>query len=171
MKKLHRIHYFGFPDRCDVAGNCLRFRSRQSHRLRNLCGCLSRRFRVSQCFLLCGFGLQPERVGFIRRGEAGASPDSLIGKAGLLEVKTKLPWLHLEALLAGVLPPEHKPQVQGQLWIAEREWCDFVSYWPKLPLFCVRVYRDEPYIALLAEAVGVFNSELDALTERVRQAA
>ena len=114
---------------------------------------------------------EPTLVGFVRRGDVGASPDALIGEDGLLEVKTKQPDLHLEVLLAGVLPPEHKPQVQGQLWIAEREWCDFVSYWPRLPLFRVRVYRDEEYIAELERAVDVFNDELAALTERVRQAA
>lgn len=106
---------------------------------------------------------EPTLVGFVRNGEAGASPDALVGDAGLLEVKTKQPDLHLEVLLAGVLPPEHKPQVQGQLWVAEREWCDFVSYWPKLPPFIIRVHRDEAYIAELQTGVAKFLDELNAL--------
>ena len=105
----------------------------------------------------------PIPVGFIRNGEVGASPDSLIGTDGCMEAKTKLPHLHLEVLLAGVLPPEHKAQVQGQLWVAEREWCDFVSYWPKLPPFIIRVHRDEAYIAELEAGVAKFLDELNAL--------
>lgn len=115
--------------------------------------------------------VEPVRVGFLRRGDAGASPDSLIGTAGLLEIKTKLAHLQLECLLDDVLPSEHKAQCQGQLWIAEREWLDFVSYWPGLPLFVKRVYRDEAYIKTLAEAVDCFNAEMLTLIGRVQSRA
>lgn len=110
--------------------------------------------------------IDPVRVGFMRRGRAGASPDSLIETRGLLEVKTKLGALHLEVLELDRLPPEHVPQVQGQLWISGRDFCDFVSYWPRLPLFVKRVERDEKYIASLAQAVADFNGELDALVAK-----
>jgi hypothetical protein len=112
--------------------------------------------------------VEPERVGFMRRGDAGASPDSLIGTAGLAEIKTKLPHLQIEVLLANRLPPEHVAQVQGQLWISGREWCDFVSYWPGLPLFVARVQRDEVYIAALAAAVAEFNAELHEVIAQVQ---
>lgn len=111
----------------------------------------------------------PQRVGFIRNTIAGASPDSLIGDNGGLEIKTKLPHLQVEVLLRDDLPPEHKAQVQGCLWIAEREWWDFASYWPKLPLFCKRVYRDEEYIDTIAKAVNQFNEELAATVDRIRR--
>lgn len=107
-----------------------------------------------------------EQVGFIRNGNAGCSPDGLIGTDGMVEIKTKLPHLQLEVLLANELPAEHVAQCQGALWIAEREWLDFVSYWPRLPLFTVRVQRDEAYIARLAEAVAGFNGELNAIVQR-----
>ncbi len=107
-----------------------------------------------------------EQVGFIRNGNAGCSPDGLIGDDGMVEIKTKLPHLQLEVLLANELPAEHVAQCQGALWIAEREWLDFVSYWPRLPLFTVRVQRDEAYIARLKIEVADFNSELDAIIKR-----
>lgn len=107
-----------------------------------------------------------EQVGFIRNGNAGCSPDGLIGTDGMVEIKTRLPHLQLEVLLANELPAEHVAQCQGALWIAEREWLDFVSYWPKLPIFTIRVRRDEAYIARLAEAVADFNAELDAIVQR-----
>ena len=114
-------------------------------------------------------GVDPERVGFIVNGDKGCSPDSLIGNAGMLEVKTKLPHLLIETLLADKFPAEHKAQCQGALWVAEREWIDIAVYWPKLPLFVKRAYRDETYIADLEAAVKQFNSELADLVERVRR--
>lgn len=109
-----------------------------------------------------------ERVGFLRRGKAGASPDALIGQDGLLEIKTKLPHLMVETILRGEFPPEHKAQCQGQLWIAERDWIDIAVYWPGLPIFITRAGRDEVFIRELAEAVEAFNAELDLTVERIR---
>ena len=110
--------------------------------------------------------LDPIVVGFMRRGRAGCSPDRIVGTDGMVEVKSKLPHLQLEVLERGDLPPEHKAQVQGQLWVSGRDWCDFVSYWPRLPLFVKRVERDEKYIATLAQGVADFVGELDALVAK-----
>lgn len=110
----------------------------------------------------------PELVGFIRNGRAGASPDSLLGSDGLLEIKTKLPHLMVETILRGGMPPEHHAQCQGQLWIAEREWVDIAVYWPGMPLFIHRSHRDEAFISELAQAVNRFNDELDEVVAKVR---
>lgn len=112
--------------------------------------------------------VEPQLVGFIRNGQKGCSPDSLIGNDGMLEIKTKLPHLQIEALELQRVPPEHRAQCQGALWVAEREWMDFVSYWPGLPLLVVREHRDEEYIKQIADAVDQFNDELAALVERIR---
>lgn len=109
-----------------------------------------------------------KRVGFIRNGNKGASPDSLVGKDGGLEIKTALPDIQIERLMAGKLPPEHKAQVQGNIWIAEREWWDFVSHWPKLPQFKIRVPRDDIYIKQMANEIDAFNAELAEMVERIR---
>lgn len=110
----------------------------------------------------------PELIGFIRNGEKGCSPDSLIGANGMLEIKSKLPDLVIECWERDDFPPEHKAQCQGGLWVAEREWIDIVVYWPAMPVFIKRAYRDEPYIAEMSKAVDQFNDELAALVERVR---
>ena len=112
-------------------------------------------------------GLDCETIGFLRHGRAGASPDALIGQDGLLEIKTKLPHLLIEALLKGEFPPEHKAQCQGQLWIAERDWIDLAIYWPSLPIVITRAYRDEAFIAELSTAVTQFNDELDRIVAQV----
>jgi hypothetical protein len=108
------------------------------------------------------------RVGFVRNGEKGASPDSLIGNDGMLEIKTKLPHLQLDLLLSGDFPSEHMAQCQGQLWVAEREWVDFCSYWPKLRPFVIRVHRNDTYIKNLSAEVDAFLSEMHELMERVQ---
>jgi hypothetical protein len=108
------------------------------------------------------------RVGFIRNGGVGCSPDSLIGEAGALEVKTKLAHLMVDAWVKDDFPPEHKAQCQGVLWVAEREWIDIVCYWPKMPTFIKRAHRDEKYIATLEKEVAQFTRELAALVDYLR---
>lgn len=112
--------------------------------------------------------VDPRQVGFIRNGPKGCSPDSLIGDAGMLEIKTKTAHLHIECLLRDDFPPEHKAQCQGALWVAEREWIDLAIYWPGLPLIVKRAYRDEPYLTALGAAVDQFNTDLAEIVERVR---
>ena len=112
--------------------------------------------------------VEPYQVGFIRSGDRGASPDSLIGTDGGLEIKTAMPHIQIDRLEHDRLPPEHKAQVQGNLWISEREWWDFVSYWPRLPMLITRVYRDEPYIKIMSDEIDRFNDEKAALVERIR---
>jgi len=113
-----------------------------------------------------------KRVGFIKNGNKGVSPDSLLGNAGMLEIKSALPDILIDILMAGRYPPEHKPQCQGALWVAEREWIDICVGWRKeggrpMPLYRERIYRDEPYIAAMAREVSAFNAELRELVAKV----
>lgn len=113
--------------------------------------------------------LDPKKIGFVRNGDKGCSPDSIIDTNGLLEIKTKLPHLQIPVLLnEHSLPSEHKAQVMGQIWVTEREWCDFVSYCPNLPPFIHRCYRDEAYIKLLSDRMDKFLDELDQLEHKLR---
>jgi hypothetical protein len=114
------------------------------------------------------FDAEPTRVGFIRNGMKGCSPDSLIGNDGMLEIKTKLPHLLGEVILADKFPAMHVAQCQGALWVAEREWIDIECYWPKMPVFVKRAPRDEAYIKTLATAVDRFNDELAEIVHRIR---
>jgi len=112
--------------------------------------------------------VEVHEVGFILNHGAGCSPDGLIGDDGGLEIKTKAPHLLIECLDRDDIPPEHRAQVQGALWITGRRWWDFVAYWPGLPLFIVREYRDEDYIANLAQEVKTFNAQLARMVEKLR---
>lgn len=110
----------------------------------------------------------PEQIGFITNHGAGSSTDSLIGDSGILEIKTKKPALLVDAIDNDTFLEDHQAQCQGALWVADREWIDLTLYWPGLPPFIKRAYRDETYIADLAKAVAAFNDELAKLVEKVR---
>jgi hypothetical protein len=107
-----------------------------------------------------------KQCGFMRLPSlAGYSPDGLVGDDGLVEVKSRKPPLQIDIIASGGIPPEHKAQIQGGLWIAERQWCDYVSYSHGLPLYVCRCERDEDYIVELEVEVRRFATELDALVE------
>ena len=109
-----------------------------------------------------------ERVGFVRMqlagGWVGCSPDALVGADGLVEVKCPLPARVIDTVLTGGV--EHRPQVQGGLWITGRAWCDLVLFNGELRMHVLRIERDERYIADLAEEVERFTAELAALEAR-----
>jgi len=110
----------------------------------------------------------PIRVGFVRNGNKGCSPDSLIGEKGVLEIKTQRADLLIETIRKDVFPAVHIAQCQGALWVTEREWIDIVCYAPKMPLFVKRAYRDEAYIEALAGAVDLFTQEVAATVRAIQ---
>jgi hypothetical protein len=113
--------------------------------------------------------VDPERVGFMLNDGVGYSPDSLIGAAGLLEIKTQRADLLIETWKADRFPPEHVAQCQGGLLVSEREWIDLAIYAPGMPMFVRRAVRDERYIANLSSEIERFFEELDALVSQVRR--
>ena len=118
-------------------------------------------------------GVIVEQVGFVEHDEwVGVSPDGLVGWEGLVEIKVPLTSTHVQYLEENRLPTCYVSQVQGQLWVCEREWVDFVSYCPYMPnqpMFCIQVFRDEKYIKNLESEVDRFVNELQELIERIKE--
>lgn len=95
----------------------------------------------------------------------GASPDGFVGADGMIEIKCPYnTGNHVKTIITGEMPNEHMPQVQGNLWINGREWCDFISYDPRVSgescIFVSRVYRDNDYIENLATKVENFRIQM-----------
>lgn len=109
------------------------------------------------------------RVGFVRNGPVGWSPDSLIGASGSLEIKTQRADLLVDTLLKDEFPSEHRAQCQGGLWVGERDWIDICVYWAKMPLFVKRAGRDEAFIKNLSEEVDRFRDELAKVVTRIKR--
>lgn len=98
-------------------------------------------------------------------GMTGASPDGLVGDHGLVEIKCPNTATHLDTLLTQAIPSKYVTQMLWQMACTGRQWCDFVSYDPRLPeamsLFVKRVDRDDKLIASLEKDVAEFLAELD----------
>jgi hypothetical protein len=73
----------------------------------------------------------------------------------------------VQYLLSREVPAKYYNQIQCQLWVTRRAWCDFVSYDPRLPLrkqlLILRVNRDDKMIALMQEEVQKFLGEVEDL--------
>ncbi|MEO1721358.1 MAG: lambda exonuclease family protein [Pseudomonadota bacterium] len=110
-----------------------------------------------------------EQVAGARLGRVWCSPDGLIGDDGGYEAKSHKPSILIAMIEDGGFPPQHSAQVQGNLWVTGREWWDLHCFWPGMPHFIKRAYRDEAYIAELSSAVDRFLDELDAVVERIRR--
>ncbi|MEO8718356.1 MAG: lambda exonuclease family protein [Burkholderiales bacterium] len=115
-----------------------------------------------------------DQVGLVlhpRIERAAASPDGVVDDAGLVEIKCPKTATHLQYLLAGEVPARYRGQMLWQMACAERAWCDFVSFDPRLSpelqLFVVRFERDEARIKAMEAEVLAFLAEVDAMLERL----
>ena len=111
-----------------------------------------------------------ETVGFVDHPDiamSGASPDRLIGTAGLVEIKCPITATHIATLRSGKGDSKYVKQMQWQMDCTERDWCDFVSFDPRMPaamqMFVTRIERDQKLIEDIRAEVTGFLSELDAL--------
>ena len=117
-----------------------------------------------------------EQVPFVNHptiGDAGASPDGLVGVDGLVEIKAPLTATHIETLTSRTVPSKYITQMQWQMACTGRKWVDFVSYDPRMPesmrFFCVRVQRDDQMIAELEAEVIKFLAEVRAKVDELKR--
>lgn len=114
-----------------------------------------------------------EQVGFIQKNVwVGCSPDGLVDNDGLIEIKC--PYnssIHMKNVSTKELPFEYKAQVQGELWVTDRIWCDFVSYDPRFKnndISIIRINRDKEYIEELATKIAKFKNLIDSLKKPLK---
>lgn len=98
----------------------------------------------------------------------GASPDGLVGKDGMIEIKCPNMATHVGYLLKGTLPTEYFQQLQGQLLVTGRKWVDFMSYYPGMKPFIVRVERDVNFLTVLRIGLEGFCVELEDIVKKIR---
>ena len=113
-------------------------------------------------------GVTVEEVGFVDHptlAMSGASPDGLVGSAGLVEIKCPITKTHFETLEGAPIADKYIKQMQWQMACTGREWCDFASYDPRVPesmkLHVTRVDRDDALIAEIEAEVSAFLIEID----------
>jgi putative phage-type endonuclease len=116
-------------------------------------------------------GRDVEEVGFVFKDNtrrAGCSPDGLVGEHGLIEIKCPTSKVHIQQMLLGP-KLEYKRQMQFQMWVTGRAWCDFVTYDPRFPDkvkgHIKRMPRDEKMIRAIEESVYDIIQRMDKFVE------
>jgi len=120
-------------------------------------------------------GIPITEVGLVmheRVREAAASPDGLVGDDGLVEIKCPNTATHIETLRTQMVDDKYIKQMQWQMACTVRDWCDFVSFDPRLPpemeLFIKRIERDDDMIGDIENDVQEFLAELRATVAELR---
>ena len=119
-------------------------------------------------------GVEVEWIGFVNHPTialAGASPDRLVGADGLVEFKCPTLRTHLDTLLSGEIPEDHRRQMRWQMACTGRAWWDFASWHPSVPpalrLWVKRLHRDEARIAQDEAAVRALLGKVEARVSRL----
>ena len=114
-------------------------------------------------------GVEVKEIGFITPDEdnyyyewIGISPDGYLPDGGILEIKCPLPKTHLGYIEGGKLPTEYRYQVQGQLYVTDAPYCDFMSYVEGMKPLIIRVYPD-------TELFQEFEARLNKLIVQVKE--
>lgn len=114
----------------------------------------------------CGFIEHP----FMK--DSGASPDGFISEMGLIEIKCPKTTTHIDTLLGKPIKREYILQMQWQMACTNREWCDFISFDPRighdLSMYTKRIQRDEKMISKIEEAVLYFLDEVSEVTKKLK---
>ena len=97
--------------------------------------------------------------------QAGASPDGLVGEDGLIEIKCPNTSTMLEYLEDRTIPQKYRLQMQWQLAVTGRDWCDFVAFDPRLPehlqLLVIREPRNTDLVVEITHEVNRFLAEVE----------
>jgi len=100
-----------------------------------------------------------------------ASPDALVGEDGCLEIKSPNTTTHLKTMSTGKVKRDYEWQVYAEMICAERKWCDFVSYDPRLPevssYFTKRYTLTESIKTQIETEVKKFLAELKEMVEEL----
>jgi hypothetical protein len=117
-----------------------------------------------------------DEIGFVlhpKIDDAGASPDGLVGDDGLVEIKCPNTATHIETLLTQVVERKYMLQMQFQMACTGRQWCDFVSFDPRLPpamqLWVKRYDRATPIIEEIEYEVCKFLVELESKFQALKK--
>ena len=121
-------------------------------------------------------GNMVDQVGAIdhpRIALSAASPDGLVGDDGCLEIKCPNTATHIETLLGDEPAKKYYDQMQWQMVCANRSWCDFVSFDPRMPahlqLFVKRIERNDEYIDQLEKEVVQFLMEVEYKVKKLNE--
>jgi hypothetical protein len=110
----------------------------------------------------CGF-VTNDKWGFT----LGCSPDGLVGDDGMIECKSRGQKFQVQTIVEyagdGTTPDDFMLQVQGQMLITERKWCDLISYSGGLPMVTIRVEPDPAVQDAIVDAAAKFEARISEI--------
>ena len=112
-----------------------------------------------------------KEVGFVELDEfTGCSPDGFILEEGMVEIKCKNDANYARYLYDRKIDPAHNWQIQFNLMVTGREWCDYVIFNENFPKTTVitRINRNETEIAKLKTGVAVGIAQLKAILDKIK---
>lgn len=114
---------------------------------------------------------------YLEDEKLGASTDGLVGDDGLIEIKNVIPAEQVRLLTTGKIKSGYIKQMQTQMYVLDRKWCDFVSQSlgdedngelpDRLKIKIIRVERNEDMIAEIRNAVAKFHYELNVMVNKL----
>lgn len=116
-------------------------------------------------------GVVASRVGFIELDEfTGCSPDGLVEEDGLIEIKCKNDANYARFLYDQKIDPAHNWQIQFNLFVTSREWCDYIVFNEGFTkqISVIRINRNESEIAKLKAGLNMGIAQLKSILERIK---
>ena len=103
----------------------------------------------------------------------GASPDGIVNPDGCIEIKCPNSANHLSTILGSLIKRDYIFQMQCEMMCLDKQWCDFISYDPRMPdnlqIFIQRIPRDEVMITEIEMEVKKFQGELQEMLAKIKE--
>lgn len=110
-----------------------------------------------------------KEVGFITNSRwpftLGYSPDGLVGRNGLIEIKSRRQKFQIETVSTQEVPKDFVLQIQTALLVSGRKWCDYISYSGGLPMATIRVLPDRKIQAAILWGAYKFHQRINAVVK------
>lgn len=115
-------------------------------------------------------GQTVKTVGFAEMNEwVGCSPDGLVGEDGLIEIKCQNNPMFVKTKYEGKPESGYVWQMQFQMWVCEKKWCDFVVFNEHFDENIVfRIDRDETKINKIISGVEVGIAKVQAILDKIK---
>lgn len=105
--------------------------------------------------------------GFFEDGFRGVSPDGLVSKSGVIEIKSVVGHVQFATVKRDDIDPAYKWQCYYNLYVTKADWLDFVSYSADFPigkqLFQKRIYPDIEIFDRIDERLAQFEEHCETV--------
>jgi len=112
-----------------------------------------------------------DEVGFCQVDDyVGCSPDGLVGEDGLTEFKCFKNVNFVEYLVTKKIDTGYEWQMQFQMFVTGRQWCDYVVYNPNFKnlLIIQRVNRDDRAIEKIKAGIETGKAMIKSMMEKLQ---